>query len=136
MTTVPISGIASTSCCRRCSSTPYVVRALFKTFAPDFEPRAALTDFWLTAGLLRWAQQVGQEDNREAIGAVFEDILRELPLDCPHCVVRLDFGMENTRLFWDQGEVRCSKCDISLPWFEPSHVVHDGQEPSDQAEAE
>ena len=41
-----------------------VVRAMLKTFAPDFELRDAMTDFWLTGGLLLWAEQVGQDDSR------------------------------------------------------------------------
>jgi hypothetical protein len=103
----------------------YVVRALFKTIAPEFEPHDALTDLWLTAGLLLWAEGLGRDDRRAAVTAVFKDILPEVALDCPQCRTRLDFGLENMRSFWDRGEVRCSKCQIVLPLLEPSNVGDD-----------
>jgi hypothetical protein len=108
----------------------YVVRALFMTFAPDFAPRDTFTDLWLTAGLLLWAQALGPDDRQDAITTVFNDMLADVPLDCPQCGTRLNFGA-NMRSFWDRGEVQCSKCNVILPLLEPSHVAGDVEPPEE-----
>jgi hypothetical protein len=105
----------------------YVVRSLFKTFAPDFEPRDAITDLWLTAGLLLWAESVGSDESRDVAKTAFDEIMAEVPLDCPQCAARLEFETNNLRSFWDAGEIRCGKCQQVIPLLEPSHVHGDDE---------
>jgi hypothetical protein len=68
------------------------VRSLFKTFAPDFEPRDGITDLWLTAGLLLWAEAGGSEERRDVATTIFNEIMVEVPLNCPQCGAHYPFA--------------------------------------------
>ena len=91
--------------------TLHVVRALYQTFAPDFEPHDGFTDLWLSVGFLLWAEQIGGGENKNAAVAMFQEILDEVPIDCPHCGVRLQPDSPNLRMFWESGAVNCPSCE-------------------------
>lgn len=106
----------------------YVVRSLFKAIAPDFAHHDAITDLWLTAGLLLWSESEGSDKSREATSTVFDEIMaEEAPLDCPRCEARLEFGPDNLRKFWEHGEIRCGECQQVIPLLEPRHVHGHGE---------
>lgn len=101
----------------------YVVRALFKSFAPDFEPRDGICDLWLSAGYLLWTESCCSEVAREGAAAIFNESLAEAPLNCPECRAKLQFENEDLQHFWDKGEIQCTKCKTAVPLIEPTHVV-------------
>jgi hypothetical protein len=102
----------------------YVVRALFKTIAPEFEPRDGTCDLWLIAGFLLWTEASCSHAAEEAAAAkIIGEMLAESELTCPECGEKLTFDNENLRRFWNDGEIQCRKCEVVLPIFEPTHVA-------------
>lgn len=107
----------------------HVVRALFKTFAPNFEPQNAITDLWLTCGLLLSTDALKVEKQHDAAVTIFNEIVADVPLECARCDSRIEFNSTNMRRFWDRGEVRCDACGLVHPLFEPSHVYFESDRP-------
>jgi hypothetical protein len=101
----------------------FVVRALFKTFAPDFKPHDAFTDLWLLCGLLLSSQDIGVTRQRDTAAALFNEFLTDIPLDCPRCKATVELTDTNMRRFWDRGDIRCQACNFFIQIVEPSHVA-------------
>ena len=45
---------------------------------------------------------------------MFKEVLEEVPLDCPHCDVRLEIDTPNMRSLWEAGAVTCRACHRAL----------------------
>jgi hypothetical protein len=103
----------------------YVVRSLFETFAPDFKPCDGITDLWLTAGLLLWAETANSEGRRDIVDTLSKEIMADVSLDCPQCGERLAFGTDNIRSLWGCGEVCCHNCKHIVSLLKPYHVPSD-----------
>jgi hypothetical protein len=87
-----------------------VVRTLYETFAPGFDPHNGATDIWLAVGFVLWAEEVGGKENKNAATGMFNELVDEAAIDCPHCQVRLDIDQSNLLSFWESGGVECRAC--------------------------
>ncbi|HYV35240.1 MAG TPA: hypothetical protein VE988_06025 [Gemmataceae bacterium] len=88
----------------------YVVRALFKTLEPNFQPHDPLQDFWLMAGYLLWAEAMGDEEDHGFATQTFNEMFEESRLACGHCVAPFEFDAQNINSLWEIGKVTCRAC--------------------------
>ena len=103
--------------------TLHVVRELFKTLDPEFEPFDHLAELWLTVGFLLWTEKVDDVDGKNAAAEFFQKTFDEEPLKCPACMKRLVFDTPNMMAFWERGEVECRACQAPIPLLDPAEVV-------------
>jgi hypothetical protein len=105
--------------------TLHVVRALFATFAPNFRPHNGAFNLWLLVGFLLWTETYWNREAQQAGEAVSKTVFGADLTDCPQCGGKIQLRRENLRLFWNDGDVRCSSCNAVFALLSPRHVVSD-----------
>lgn len=88
-----------------------VVRALFKTIAPEFDLTGVEAhEMLLGAGLLLWAESIEGVGCKDGISALLREYLEQADLECSRCGAAFILEGTNVRPFWDSGEVECAAC--------------------------
>ena len=99
-----------------------VVRELFKTLDPEFEPFDHVAELWLTVGFLLCVEQEDADEAKNAAGEFFEKMFDEEPLLCVECGKRLTFDSANMLTFWEEGTVQCRSCNAGLQLLDPAEL--------------